>query len=83
MLQHIMGYFKNQLLPDEKQELLELIGQYAKGVVPLIVPVTLLNHYVLKFEEFYLQDQTYLSPAHPLNSNCATALGTRKTQETA
>ena len=26
---------------------------------------SLLNHYVLKYEEFYLQDQTYLKP-HPL-----------------
>jgi uncharacterized protein YbgA (DUF1722 family)/uncharacterized protein YbbK (DUF523 family) len=65
VLQHIMGYFKNELLPDEKQELLEIIGNYAQGVVPLIVPVTLLTHYVNKFEQFYLQDQTYLRP-HPI-----------------
>lgn len=65
VLLHIMGYFKNDLHPDEKQELLELINQYAKGIVPLIVPVTLLKHYVLKYDEFYLQDQTYLKP-HPL-----------------
>ena len=46
-------------------ELLEFIGTYAQGVVPLIVPVTLLTHYVNKFEQFYLQDQTYLRP-HPI-----------------
>jgi uncharacterized protein YbgA (DUF1722 family)/uncharacterized protein YbbK (DUF523 family) len=65
VLQHIMGYFKNDLHPEEKQELLDLINKYARGIVPLIVPVTLLNHYVLKYEEFYLQDQTYLHP-HPV-----------------
>lgn len=65
VLQHIMGYFKNDLHPEEKQELLDLINKYARGIVPLIVPVTLLNHYVLKYEEFYLQDQTYLHP-HPM-----------------
>ena len=65
VLQHIMGYFKNDLLPDEKQELLELINQYARGIIPLVVPVTLLNHYVMKYEDFYLQDQTYLRP-HPV-----------------
>ena len=65
VLQHIMGYFKADLLPDEKQELLELINQFARGVVPLIVPVTLLNHYVMKYEDFYLQDQTFLRP-HPV-----------------
>jgi uncharacterized protein YbgA (DUF1722 family)/uncharacterized protein YbbK (DUF523 family) len=65
VLQHIMGYFKNDLLPEEKQELLELIGQFARGVVPLIVPVTMLNHYVMKYDQHYLHDQTYLRP-HPL-----------------
>ncbi|NLW81205.1 MAG: DUF523 and DUF1722 domain-containing protein [Desulfovibrionales bacterium] len=65
VLQHIMGYFKNDLHPDEKQELMDLISQYARGIIPLIVPVTLLNHYVNKYDEFYLQDQTYLHP-HPV-----------------
>jgi uncharacterized protein YbgA (DUF1722 family)/uncharacterized protein YbbK (DUF523 family) len=65
VLQHIMGYFKNDLLPEEKQELLGLIDQFAKGIVPLIVPVTMLNHYVMKYEQTYLRDQTYLSP-HPV-----------------
>ncbi len=65
VLQHTMGYFKNDLHPDEKQELLEIINHYVQGILPLIVPVTLLNHYVLKYEEFYLQDQTYLRP-HPI-----------------
>jgi uncharacterized protein YbgA (DUF1722 family)/uncharacterized protein YbbK (DUF523 family) len=65
VLQHVMGYFKKLLSPDEKQELLEVIGQYHKGLVPLIVPVTLLGHYVRKFDEPYLKGQHYLNP-HPL-----------------
>jgi len=65
VLQHIMGYFKNDLIQEEKQELLELINQFARGIVPLIVPVTLLNHYVLKYEDRYLHNQTYLHP-HPM-----------------
>ena len=65
VLQHAMGYFKKQLSPDEKQELLEVIGNYHKGLVPLIVPVTLLNHYVRKTQEPYLRGQVYLNP-HPL-----------------
>jgi len=60
-----MGYFKKTLSADEKQELLEVIDEYRKGLVPLIVPVTLLIHYVRKFNEPYLKEQTYLSP-HPL-----------------
>jgi len=65
VLQHIMGYFKRDLTADEKQELLEVIGAYRAGLVPLIVPITLLNHYVRRFEEPYLSGQLYLHP-HPL-----------------
>ena len=62
---HILGYFKKQLSPDEKQELLEIIDLYRQGTVPLIVPITLISHYVRKYEQPYLQDQYYLQP-HPL-----------------
>ncbi|MFC1551549.1 YbgA family protein [Candidatus Latescibacterota bacterium] len=62
VLQHIMGYFKRQLLPDEKQEVLEVINSYHNGYVPLIVPVTLLNHYVRKYDQPYLREQIYLNP---------------------
>ena len=54
-----------QLSPDEKQELLEIIGSYRQEHVPLIVPVTLLNHYVRKYEQPYLAQQVYLNP-HPV-----------------
>ncbi|RQW85206.1 MAG: DUF1722 domain-containing protein [Geobacter sp.] len=65
VLSHIMGYFKQQLTPEEKVELLEVINSYHRGLVPLIVPVTLLKHYVRKYDQEYLQKQTYLSP-HPM-----------------
>jgi uncharacterized protein YbgA (DUF1722 family)/uncharacterized protein YbbK (DUF523 family) len=65
VLQHIMGYFKKDLSSDEKQELLEVIDQYRHGHVPLIVPLTLTNHYVRKYEQSYLITQTYLRP-HPI-----------------
>jgi len=64
VLHHIMGYFKKELSADEKQELLEVIGRYHGGLVPLIVPITLLNHYVRKYDQPYLKGQFYLSP-HP------------------
>jgi len=65
VLHHIMGYFKHDLTPDEKQELLDIIEQYREGMLPLIVPVTLLNHYVRKYGQPYLSGQYYLNP-HPL-----------------
>lgn len=64
VLSHVMGYFKRRLSADEKQELLEVLGAYARELLPLIVPVTLLNHYVRKFGEDYLAGQWYLRP-HP------------------
>jgi len=65
VLEHVMGYFKKQLTSDEKTELKTLISHYHQGLIPLIVPVTLLNHYVQKYREPYLARQFYLKP-HPL-----------------
>ncbi|MHB8137912.1 MAG: YbgA family protein [Smithellaceae bacterium] len=65
VLQHMMGYFKEQLSADEKKELLEIIDNYQKGLLPLIVPVTLIGHYVRKYDQPYLREQIYLNP-HPL-----------------
>jgi uncharacterized protein YbgA (DUF1722 family)/uncharacterized protein YbbK (DUF523 family) len=64
VLHHMLGYFKRQLSADEKQEMLSLIELYRQGSVPLIVPVTLVNHYVRKYREPYLSRQFYLQP-HP------------------
>ena len=65
VLMHIMGYFKEQLSSEEKKELLDVIELHRTGSVPLIVPVTLVNHYVRKYREPYLTEQVYLNP-HPV-----------------
>jgi uncharacterized protein YbgA (DUF1722 family)/uncharacterized protein YbbK (DUF523 family) len=65
VLMHITGYFKSRLSEDEKKELLHIIGNYHGGIIPLIVPVTLINHYVRKYDEPYLKRQHYLNP-HPV-----------------
>ena len=65
VLQHMMGYFKEQLSADEKQELLEVIDRYRQEYIPLIVPITLILHYVRKYDQPYLKQQIYLNP-HPL-----------------
>jgi len=64
VLTHMLGYFKEELTSDEKQELLEVLDQYRDELVPLIVPVTLMQHYVRKYDEPYLKRQSYLNP-HP------------------
>jgi len=65
VLLHILGYFKTDLDAFEKQELIRLIAQYKDGLIPLIVPITLINHYVKKYQKDYLEDQVYLNP-HPM-----------------
>lgn len=64
VLMHMMGYFKKLLSADEKAELLEVIDRFKNYHVPLIVPITLMNHYVRKYQEPYLHKQHYLNP-HP------------------
>jgi len=65
VLEHLLGYFKGELTADEKQEMLESFASYRAGHVPLIVPITLINHYVRKYDQTYLKTQYYLNP-HPL-----------------
>ncbi len=62
VLNHIMGYFKKLISSDEKEELLEVIENYYEGLLPLVVPVTLVRHYVRKYDVQYLSRQYYLNP---------------------
>jgi len=65
VLLHLLGYFKKELSADEKQEVLEIIDRYREEILPLIVPITLVNHYVRKYQQPYLLQQVYLNP-HPI-----------------
>jgi len=65
VLMHMAGYFKDQVSSGEKAELVEIIEMYRKEMVPLVVPITLLKHYVRKYDQPYLKDQYYLNP-HPI-----------------
>jgi len=64
VLQHLAGFFKRQLGDDERAELGEVIEHYRRGLVPLVVPLTLLKHHVRRLAIGYLADQVYLDP-HP------------------
>ncbi len=64
VMQHIVGYFRDNLDDASRRELLGHIQDYRHGLVPLIVPVTLIAHYVRVFDVGYLKGQVYLSP-HP------------------
>jgi uncharacterized protein YbgA (DUF1722 family)/uncharacterized protein YbbK (DUF523 family) len=64
VLQHMAGYFKKQLDEGSRAELQQLIDDHRRGLVPLIVPVTLVRHHVRRLGVAYLEGQVYLSP-HP------------------
>ena len=64
VLQHMYGFLKTKLDTASRQELIGHIEDYLQGLVPLVVPLTLLRHYVRVFEIDYLADQVYLNP-HP------------------
>jgi len=63
-LGHIQGYLKNSIDKDDKQELIEVLDQYRRGLLPLVVPITLLRHHFRKFPHPYITDTYYMQP-HP------------------
>lgn len=64
VLQHILGYFKKALSSEERAQVCGVIEEYRIGRIPLIVPLTLIRHFVHIHRIEYLAGQTYLSP-HP------------------
>jgi uncharacterized protein YbgA (DUF1722 family) len=64
VLHHIIGYFTKQLDRAARQEALDLIDDYRRGFVPLIVPLTIVRHHVTRLDIPYLRGQRYLDP-HP------------------
>ena len=64
VLQHMAGYFKDRLDAASRRELADTNADYQRGLVPLVVPLTLLRHYVRVFDVAYLAGRMYLQP-HP------------------
>lgn len=64
VLTHMFGHLSDHFDGDAKQELLAVIEDHRAGLVPLVVPVTLLRHHARRLKVAYLLGQTYLDP-HP------------------
>lgn len=64
VLQHMLGFFKKELDAASRAELLAHIDNYHRGLVPLVVPLMLIRHYVRILDVPYLREQVYLNP-HP------------------
>ena len=64
VLMHMAGHLKKQLDGPSRQELAATIDEYRRGLVPLVVPITLLRHHARQHDTSYLLGQSYLEP-HP------------------
>ena len=64
VLQHVLGYFRERLDVADRRELARLVEDYGNGLLPLIVPITLVRHHVARLGIAYLAGQVYLEP-HP------------------
>lgn len=64
VLQHVLGYFRGLLEDHDRRELAGLVEDYGRGLLPLIVPITLIRHHVRRHGIAYLEGQVYLEP-HP------------------
>lgn len=64
VLHHLLGFVSDGLDRQDRAELVETIERYRQGLVPLVVPLTLVRHHVRRQGVDYLRDQVYLEP-HP------------------
>ncbi len=64
VLTHVFGYLKKFIDSECKREILESIERYHRGEVHLVVPLTLLKHYLKRHGSDYIKQQSYLDP-HP------------------
>lgn len=64
VLQHVAGYLSDDLDAGDRRELEGVIHDYRAGLVPVVVPITLLRHHLRRLGQDYLEEQVYLRP-HP------------------
>lgn len=64
VLKHIQGYLKRDIDIGDKEELNSSIEDYRQGLVPLIVPITLLKHHFRRNPDEYISQSLYMTP-HP------------------
>ncbi len=64
VLRHMAGFFRDSLGEGDRAEMLASVEDFGRGLVPLVVPLTLLRHHARRLEVEWLRGQTYLEP-HP------------------
>ncbi|MEN8158832.1 MAG: DUF523 and DUF1722 domain-containing protein [Myxococcota bacterium] len=64
VLQHCLGYLRGRLDAPARRALGAQVADYRAGLVPLVVPITLIRHTVERLGIEHLAGQVYLEP-HP------------------
>ena len=62
VLQNAMGYFSSDLKKEERAYFIEKLDLYRDGKIPLIVPVDIIRSWIIRFDEDYLENQSYFNP---------------------
>ena len=73
VLQHLSGYLRARLDREDRAELHDSIQSYQRGDVPLVVPMTMLQHHFRRHPHPYIERQVYLQP-HPRELRLRNAL---------
>ena len=64
VLQHLLGYLRTHVDGANRADLADVIDTYRRGMVPLVVPITLLQHHFHRNPHPYISRQVYMKP-HP------------------
>ncbi|HJQ84208.1 MAG TPA: DUF523 and DUF1722 domain-containing protein [Candidatus Binatia bacterium] len=62
VLEHMLGYVSAGLDAAERREMTSTVADYRRGLVPLVVPLTLVRHHARRLAVAYLLEQVYLDP---------------------
>ncbi|MDF1798993.1 MAG: YbgA family protein, partial [Planctomycetota bacterium] len=61
-LQHLAGYLRGVATPEDRASLAASIDDFAAGIVPLSVPLALLEHLMVRHDLCYPMSQLYRQP---------------------
>lgn len=61
-MQHMQGFLRKHISSEDRQQLSQLVEEYADRHVPLMVPLEMLAAMLKKYRVDYLLDQYYLNP---------------------
>ena len=62
VLQHMLGFFKQELETDDKAHILSLIEQYREKKIPLVTITELIRLFARKYDKRFLLRQKFLQP---------------------